>query len=410
MLKLLATCLAGGMLLVSGSLGQESTPSPAKPTEHVLGTVTAIDLAAHKITVKEDKTGAEHSILLQNTKTLLKVQPGAKDLKSATRITADDLESGDRVDVRGFKGEDNPNAIAARSLILMSARDLQQAHQAEAAAWQRSTRGLVNSVDASAAKINISVRTAEGTKAVIVDVPDTAEFTRYSPDNPKAPVPSKLTDIQSGDQVRVIGEKSADGTTITAQKVYSGAFRTFGGMVASISPDGKQITIKSAGATQPVLVTLNDESTIRKLPPDMALRLAMVLNPTYKPAQAGADSANARQPAGNAAGAPPYGAKAGEAAGAIPAKGPWPGAAGGARAGRGDFAQMIENAPKISVSDLKTVDAVIVSGAATAPDNSRLQAANIIAGAEPILRAAPSRSGQSQNADWNLGMDAPAQQ
>ncbi|MBV9296512.1 MAG: hypothetical protein JO145_13165, partial [Acidobacteriaceae bacterium] len=177
-----------------------------------------------------------------------------------------------------------------------------------------------------------------------------------------------------------------------------------------ISPDGKQITIKSAGATQPVLVTLNDESTIRKLPPDMALRLAMVLNPTYKPAQAGADSGNARQPGGNAAGAPPYGAKAGEAAGATPANGPWPGAAGGARAGRGDFAQMIENAPKISVSDLKTGDAVIVSGAATAPDNSRLQAANIIAGAEPILRAAPSRSGQSQNADWNLGMDAPAQQ
>ncbi len=418
MLKVLVTCL---ILAVSGLSGQENAASPAKPTEHVLGTVTAIDPAAHKITVKEDKTATEHSIQLQNAKTLLKVAPGAKDLKSATRITADDLQAGDRVDVRGFKAEDDPNAIAAKSVILMSARDLEQAHQAEAAAWQRSTPGLVNSVDAAAGKINITVRSPEGSKPVIVDVPNTTEFTRYSPENPKTPAPSHLTDIQAGDQVRVIGEKSADGTTITAQKVYSGAFRTMGGMVTSISPDGKQITIKSAATNQPVEVTLNDQSAVRRLPPEMALRLAMRLNPTYRPAQGAQASPGGAGAGGNAAGAPPYGAKAGEAGGAQGSpvgssgggagSGRWQGGAGGgARAGAGGLAQMIEGVPKISVSDLKPGDAVIVSGAATVADNSRLIATNVIAGAEPILRAAPARQGQSQNMDWNLGMDAPAQQ
>ena len=422
MLKLLAICLAAGMMLGSASSAQETTPAPSKPTEHVLGTVTALDAAAHSITVKEDKTGTEHTILLQNTRTLLKVAPGAKDLKTATRITADDLETGDRVDVRGSKPEDNPNAIAARSVILMSGRDLQQAHQAEAAAWQHSTAGLVTSVDTAAGKLNITVRTPDGTKPVVVDVPKTTEFTRYSPENPKTPAPSQLTEILPGDQVRIIGDNSPDQGTITARKIYSGAFRTFGGTVSSVSQDGKQITIKSPASNQPIEVAMNDESAVRKLAPDMALRLALRLNPTYRPAQGGQDSRSAPGGGtGNAAGAPPYGAKAGEAnagtqgsetgsSGSQPAAGRWQGAGGGTRAGGGDFAQMMERVPKISVSDLKPGDAVIVSGAATTADNSHLIATNVIAGAEPILRAAPPRQGQNQNMDWNLGMDAPAQQ
>ncbi|MGA8026957.1 MAG: DUF5666 domain-containing protein [Bryobacteraceae bacterium] len=419
MLIRLALFLLSGSFLGSGlSLAQETGSNAAKPTEHVLGTVTAVDSAAHTVTVKEDNTGAEHNILLQNTKTLLKVPPGAKDLKSATRITADDLAVGDRVDVRGSKTENDPSAIAARSVVLMSARDLQQAHEAEATAWQHSTAGLVTSVDASAGKLNIAVRTAGVPKPVAVDVAKTTQFTRYSPATPKTPVPSQLADIQPGDQVRVIGEKSEDGSSVTAQKVYSGAFRTVGGTVVSISADGKEITLKSAIGSVPLEVTLNDESSVRKLPPEMALRLAMRLNPTYKPAGSASAGPGAAQTAGNAAGAPPYGAKSGEASGGSPGVNPssgrWQGAgggqAGGMRAGGGDLAQMIERVPKIAVTDLKPGDAVIVSGAATGSDNSHLIATNIIAGAEPILRAAPPRQGQSQNMDWNLGMEAPAQQ
>ncbi len=67
-----------------------TTPS-AKPTEHLIGTITALDAAARTITVKEDKSGSEQTILLADTKTLIKVAPGAKDLKNATRITADQL-------------------------------------------------------------------------------------------------------------------------------------------------------------------------------------------------------------------------------------------------------------------------------------------------------------------------------
>jgi hypothetical protein len=376
-----------------------------------------VDRASHTITVKEDKTGNETLVVLQNTKTLLKVPPGAKDLKSATRFTADELQTGDRVDVRGSKPEDissttPPNAIDARSVVLMSGRDLAQAHQAEAVAWQRSTAGTVTSVDPSAHKLGITVRTPEGPKPVSVIASDSTDFTRYSAETPKMPVRSQLADIEPGDQVRVIGEKSEDGSTITAQKIYSGAFRTMAGTVTTISPDGKQLTVKDLETKQPLQITLTEDSVVRKLPPTMAMMLARRFNPDYKPAQnAGTEHA------GNLAGTPPYGAKAGEAAGGRSGAGTgnsWnsggnggPGA-GSMRTGTGDLSRIIERAPAISLSDLKPGDAVVVSGAVVGADKTRLTASSIIAGVEPIFQSAPPRQGRSLG-DWSLDMEVPAQ-
>lgn len=420
MLKAFAICSSIALLAIYPCRGQDSSTS-VKPGEHILGTVSSVDSTAHTVTVKDDKSGTEYTVLVENTRTLLKVPPGAKDLKAATRITADDLQAGDRVDVRGTKAEDNPNAIAAKSVVLMSGRDLAQAHQAEAAAWQHSTAGVVTSIDTASQKLNITVRTPDGLKPVTVSASPSTDFTRYSPETPKTPVRSQLADIQPGDQVRIIGEKSEDGASITAQKIYSGAFRTIAGTVSGISADGKQLTVKDLQTKQPVQVTLTADSVVRKLPEMMAMGLARRLNPDYRAAQAGAGSENA----GNAAGAPPYGAKAGEAAGA--ASGPaggnaagnaagnrWPaggngGAGGGGmRAGTGDLSKMIERAPAISVSDLKPGDAIVISGTAAGAGTTNLIASSIIAGVEPIFQSAPPRQGRSLG-DWSLDMEAPAQ-
>ncbi len=410
MLKHFATCISAALLAGALAFAQE-TPAASKPTEHVIGTISAVDPATRSITIKEDKTAAEDRILVGNTRTLLKVEPGAKDLKNATRITADDLAVGDRVDVRGFKAEGNTPAIAARSVVLMSARDLQQAHQAQAAEWQHSTPGIVTSVDSAAGKITISTRTPEGPKPVTVDTSNTTQFARYSPDAPQTPVPSQLAQIQAGDQVRVIGNKNDDGSTITADRIYSGAFRTINGAILSIAPDGKSVTVRDLATKKPVAVTLNDQSVVRKLPPMMAMMLARRFNPNFHPAQ---NTEGGSRPAngGNASGAPPYGAKAGETGraqatgsaepqGAAGESNP---AGGGMRRSNGDISQMIERLPKIELSELKPGDAVVISGVATGADNSQLLATNIIAGVEPILQSAPNRAaGQALGGDWGLG-------
>lgn len=420
MLTRFAICLTAGLLLVPGGFAQQAPAS--KPAERVIGTVTAVDHDGHTVTVKEDKTGTVYTVHLADTKTLLKVEPGAKDLKNATRITADDLAAGDRVQIGGSKTPDNPNALEARSVILMSARDLQQAHQAEAAAWQHSTPGVVTAVDPAGQKLNITARTPEGTKPLVVDAAK-ATFTRYSPETPQTPASSQFADVQPGDQVRIIGEMSGDGGSITAQKIYSSSFRTIVGTVTAIAPDGKDITIRNLQTKESMDVTLNDASAVRRLPPMMAYALARRFNPDFRPPQGAGPAAGAPNEAGagNTAGTPPYGAKAGEASGPGNApgsgqgnwaggnnagQGPGSGAAGGHGmhgAANGDLSQMLDHLPKIAASDLKPGDAVVISGSPLGADKSHLLATNVIAGVEPIFQSASPRQAQSLG-DWGASL------
>src|ERR1700687_6186552 len=105
------------LYIVAPLLVAQEPAGTAVQQQRITGSITAIDPATHVAMVKEDKTGTEYPIELQNTKSLRKVDPATLDLKKATRITAGDLMVGDRVQVFALKSEDNPNALAARGLI-----------------------------------------------------------------------------------------------------------------------------------------------------------------------------------------------------------------------------------------------------------------------------------------------------
>ncbi len=382
----------------------QDAAAPAKqPLDHVLGAITAVDPSAHTVTVIEDKTGTSYTILLADTKSLLKVEPGAKDLTGAQRITADDLQVGDRVDARGKK-TDPPTTLNARGVVLMSARDLQKAHTEQAAAWQHATAGTVSAVDATAGKITMTARTADGPKPITIETSKTTEYTRYSPDSPKTPTPSQFAQIQAGDQLRVIGDKSEDGATIKAQRVYTGAFRTLSATITSIAPDGKSLIVKDLATKKPIEISLNDDSAVRKLPPPMAMMLARRFNPSYKPPDGATTSAGGGgAPAaagGGGAGAGGNGGGWARGSGGAGAAGGAPSAGGGMRSG--DISQMLERVPKIPLTDLKPGDALVVSGVALGADNAKLLATSLIGGVEPILQSAPQRQG-SVGGDWGLG-------
>ena len=421
MLKFISIFLSAGLLCLTALMAQEAATN--KPTP-IIGTVTAVDPSTHAVTVKEDKTGTEYSVDLANTRTLLKVEPTAKDLKNATRITADDLEVGDRVQVGAIKSENDAKNVVARSVILMSARELQKVHQEEAAAWQHSTPGVVSGIDPATHTLTASARTPEGPKTITVNA-SAAQFTRYSPDNPKVAAPSQFADVQPGDQIRIIGEMSPDGARMTANKIYSSSFRNLVGTITSIAPDGKQITIKDLQTKQPVTVSLNADSTVHKLPQMMAYMLARRFNPDFKmPPTAGMGAPGAgpggqmrgARGEGGPVGAPPNDAKPGEAVAGQgngnwragqgqggPGGGPGQGGPGGMRgAANGDLSQMLDRLPKISATDLKNGDAVIVSGMPAGSDKTRLMASNIIAGVEPIFQSSPR---QSQTlSDWGAAL------
>lgn len=383
----------------------------SKTADRVVGVITAVDPAQGKITVKEDKTSAEYAVSVAGTRTILKVGPDL-NLKSATRLTPEQLAVGDRVSIRGQKPEGSTDKIDAASVLVMTATAVEQVHQREAEEWRtKGVSGVVASVDPSGSHFIMTVRSPEGPKPVTVDVGSSTQYTRYSPESPKTPAASKFADVEQGDQVRVLGAKSDDGSTITAQKVYSGSFRTIVATVASVAPDGKTIVVNDLQTKKPVTVELTDDSAVRQMPPQMAMMLARRLNPSFKPAE-GASGGGAPGGAGASGGGGHWN---GGENGGRPTEGQRPasaeagpgGAAPGQRGsgmGRGDLTQMIERLPKIPVSDLKPGQAVVVSGGA-ANANSQLVATNIISGVEPIFQSAPPRSGQNSaiNSMWSLG-------
>lgn len=386
--------------LVHASGARQNTPiEPAKPTEHVLGTITAADPANQTITVKDDKTGTETVVSVGATRTIFRVEPGAKDLSKAIRIPASDLQQGDRVDVRGFKAEDG-QGIEARSVVLMSAQDLEQKRTAEMQAWENATVGTVINTDPQGNALTIRVRKAEGPAQVTVHAAPATEFTRYSEAAPQAPARSQISDIQAGDQVHVIGTPSADGT-IAAEKIYSAPLRTIAGTVSAITAASNQVTIRNLQTKQSVTITLGNGAAVKKLPLPMAMTLARRLNPNYHPPEASgatggqSGGANGGQRWAGQGGTP--GAGAGGA-----------GASGPAGPGRADLSRMLDHVPAIALTDLKPGDAVVVWGL-VGHDTASLTASMVLAGVEPVLQSAPQRQGQSVAADWGFDAPVPAQ-
>jgi hypothetical protein len=396
----------------------QAAQQAAKPAaDQVLGTVTAVNTAEKTFTVKEDKTGTEYTIEAEGARRFLKVPPGEKDLKKAQPIEASQIAAGDRLLARGQK-EAGSSKLTAAIVIVMSAGELQQKHESELADWQkRGTRGTAANIDPATKQITMHMRGPGMTKDVAVLTTPETQFTRYAPDSVKYSdaKPSSFTELRPGDQLRVLGNMNPDGTQITAEKVISGSFRTVAATVVSVSPDGKQVQATDIQTKQPVTVALTDDSAVRRLPPMMANRLARQLNPNFKGTAPGANPG----PTPEGGSVPPHprpgaaengGSQPGATAGAPAMNGAGNGANGAGRMG-GDISQMLDRLPKISVSELKPGDAVVISGG-TGEDKTHMTAVNIIAGVEPLFASAPPRQGRSSDAlgMWNLDIGTPGEQ
>ena len=139
----------------------------------------------------------------------------------------------------------------------------------------------------------------------------------------------------------------------------------------------------------------------------MAMGLARRLNPSAAGGSpnAGPGSGNGTVPSGSA-GITNDGMAAARPGGP---EGPGGGPGGGYRAGggmrNGDLSQLLDRVPKISATDLKPGDAVMVAGTPIENDKSHLLATSVIAGVEPIFQAASPRQMQSLG-DWGLSSGA----
>jgi co-chaperonin GroES (HSP10) len=338
----------------------------------VLGEVTSIDANGKRMTVKTD-AGSIVTVILDDKTEYLRVPPGETSLDKAIKIASTEVGVGDKIYVRGRVSNDK-KSVPAQRLVVMSRADIQKKHDQERAEWRRrGVSGIVTKLDAESKEVTIQTRGREGVKPVVVAVPDSVKFRRYAPDSVKFSdaKSSTFAELQVGDQLRALGDKSADGARFTAEQIVTGSFRTIGGTVTAVAADTGEIKITMLGSKQAFTILVNKDSLLRRIPPQVAMMIAM-------------------RSQGGEGGGPP-GAAAGQGqpeGGARPSGQPGAGP-GGERMrpeGGGDFQDMLERMPPVTLAEIKPGDVIAVSSTAGA-DPSRLTAITLVTGVDAILTA-----------------------
>jgi len=376
---LLATSVCG---YAPAGVAQEVATNPA--SGRAIGTVTAIN--GNSVTLKTD-SGTETTVTVPDTARIVKAEPGQKDLKNATPIHLQDVQVGDRALVRGKAGENN--ALEASSMIVMKQSDVASRQQQEVQEWQRrGAGGIVHSVDPGSGTITIS--TAPNQTLAIQTSANTL-FLRYAPDSVKFSDAKKssINDIKPGDQLRARGNRSADGQQLTADAVISGSFRNIAGTVNSVDASSNTLNVNDLITKKSVVVKITPDTQLRKIPPEMAQRIAFFLRRSSGQGGAGGEPQGSAGPGANpqAAGARPGGFGAG-------------GTGGGG--GRPDFQQIIRRMPSATIADLQKGDAVMIVTTSGAPSEP-VTALTLLSGVEPILTAAPTQTSANLLSGWSMG-------
>lgn len=321
----------------------------AAPPQNATGTVTKIDAAARSLILKTD-AGQEIPVAIQPTASFRRVAPGETDLTKASTIQIGDVAVGDRVLARGRMENSN---VAATLIVVMSQSDIAKRQEADRADWdKRGISGLVTAVGPES--ITINVRSLAGVRTVVITPAPSAIVRRYAPDSvsfvdAKA---STLAEIKAGDQARARGNRTEDGSRMTAEEIVSGSFKATAGLVTSIDAANNEMQVRDLDTKKPVTVKINKDSSMVRLQPQLAQAIAARLHPEAAGAGRGADGGRG-------------------------------GRAGGGR-GNADLQQMIDTSPMIKITDLKAGDAIVVSSTVGATAG-KITAIKLMAGVEPIL-------------------------
>jgi hypothetical protein len=370
------------------------SPSSVRP----VGTIKAI--SGNTITLTTD-AGTDVTVLVQDVTKLLRIAPGQTDLKDAAPIQLQDVQVGDRILVRGKLADDGKSVLAA-SVIAMKKEDISQKQGRDREEWQKhGAGGLVSSVDSATNTITVSLPAIGEKKNLTVHLSKDTILRRYAPDSVKFDdaKPAPLDQIKPGDQLRARGSRNTDGTELTAVEVVSGTFRNISGTISAIDSSAGTVTLQDLTTKKPVTVKITSESQLRKLPPQMAQRIAMRLKGT--PAEAATPAADGAASPANAPQNPnPRGSRTGA-----------PGAGGpdgmGRPAGNGspDLQQAINRMPPATLSDLQKGDAVMLVATEGGPGGMPI-AITLLGGVEPILQASPNSSASTILSPWSLGSSA----
>ena len=304
MIAVLSAVLAvASSLLTFAGVSLCQTSDAAQPA--IAKRIGAIKSISGTAITLSSESGPDIAVTVEPNARLLRMAPGDKDLKNATSIQLQDLKVGDTVRVRGRSagaGIDALEVLVITSSTLDAVRD--QIRQD----WQkRGTGGLVSGVDPATGTVTISVTGLGGKKTITVHTSKSTVIRRYAPDSVKFDdaKPSTLAEIHPGDQLRARGDRSPDGSEMTAEEIVAGSFRNIAGTVNSVDASAGTINVQDLLTKKAVVVKVTPESQLHKLPPELAQRIAMRLKSSLPPGTPGATGSSAPPGPSAPAGAPP---------------------------------------------------------------------------------------------------------
>lgn len=368
-----------------------------------VGTIKSVQ--ADSITIAAESGGDVTAKLAASTK-ILRVAPGEKDLKNAAALQPQDLQPGDRVLVRGQASADS-HTILAHAVIVMKQADVTAKQQHERDDWQkRGVGGLVNKVDAATGTIAISSSGFGASRSIAVHVSKDTVLRRYAVGSVKFDdaKPAPLDQIKTGDQLRARGTRSQDGGELSAEEIVSGTFRNIAGTITAIDATNNTMTVRDLIAKSTVVVKVSSDSQMKKLPAEMAQRIAARLK--------GGAGANGDQQANSQnVNAENTSAQNSSAQGSAPSRGEArrgtepqsPRVPDGAQGGNGppDLQRLLSRLPNSTLADLQKGEAVMIVST-PGDDSGAVTAITLLAGVDPILTAAPSRTTSSLLSPWSL--------
>jgi len=415
MRRIRATLALAAAVLVAGSaaaFGQ--TADPGVTANGVIGEVVAVDANARQVFVKTD-AGSVVTVAVADSTLFKKLPPGETTLTKAADMTFADLSAGDRVFARGAVSDDR-KTVAARMVIAMTKTDLAQKHEAERAQWRsRGVGGVVTALNPSTREITIQPfggrpagppPGAAGGAAppgpppavVIAAGGEKVKFRRYAPNSVKFGDARESTfeELKVGDQVRALGEKSADGARFTPGEVVSGSFRTVLGTVKEVNASTREIQITTAEGNRPMTVVVSKDSELKQVPAEFGQQMMR------GPGAGGPGGGAAAHGAAPGAGQPQPRPAAGGPGGGAPGE-------GGPRRVAVGIQEMLERLPAANVEDIKPGSMIVFS--TTGADPSKATAIQLVAGVDPIVQMMQARAaaaGRPVNlGSFNLGIGQP---
>lgn len=332
----------GVVVGLAAFVSRANSPVQEKP-QSVVGVVAQTDAGREALTIRTD-TGETISIQTNDNTTLVRIPAGERTLANAVTIQFADIMSGDRVLSSGTRTGQN---LLAQRVVVMPAAEVERKRQHDLDEWkQRGIGGIVRETNAQAGTIALELRGSGAGTRLLVETTK-ANFRRYVPGSLKFEDAraSKFDEVHPGDQLRALGDKTADGKFV-AEQIVSGAFKTIGIGVIEVDQQHGQIRGATLEQKKPITIVINKDSVLRRITPPVATAIAQ---------KAKSDAA---KPAAGAKTTSPI----------------------------IDVQQMVDTLPTISLSDLKPGDVLAVTGAVES-DDSQLVAIKIAAGVELVLKA-----------------------